>query len=92
MIGNGVTLGARCLLMQGVTLGAPTQARIDEMPTVGDDVVIGAGACLIGKIRVGDDVLVGVNAVVTEDVPDNSKVLPPDGTRVVPRTRRREEG
>lgn len=92
VIGNGVTLGARCLVMQGVTLGAPTQARIDEMPTVGDGVVIGAGACLIGKIRVGDNVLVGVNAVVTEDVPADSKVLPPAGARVAPKRPRREEG
>lgn len=86
VIGNGVTIGARCLLMQGVTLGAPSQARIGDMPTVGDDVVIGAGACVIGRIRVGDRVLIGVNAVVTEDVPDDSKVLAP-AARVTPRRR-----
>ena len=90
VIGNGVRLGARCLLMQGVTLGAPTQARIDEMPAVGDDVLIGAGACLIGKIHVGDNVLIGVNVVVTQDVPDNCKVLPPAEARIVPRGRREE--
>jgi len=87
VIGNGVTLGARCLLMQGATLGAPSQARIGDMPTLGDDVVVGAGACVIGRIRVGDDVLIGVNAVVTEDVPDDSKVLAP-AARVT--TRRRQ--
>jgi len=85
VIGNGVRIGQGCLLMHGVTLGAPSQAKIGAMPTLGDNVTVGAGACVIGKIIVGDDVLVGVNAVVTRDVPPNSLVLPPGEQRVVPR-------
>lgn len=85
VIGNGATIGERCLMMQNVTLGAPNQSRIGDMPTVGDDVVLGAGACLIGKIEVGNHVLVGVNCVVTGDVPDHSKVLPPAEMRIVAR-------
>lgn len=76
VIGNATRIGANALLMHGATLGAPTTARIAEMPTVGDDVVIGAGAKLIGGVTIGDDVLIGVNAVVTSDVPSRSKVLP----------------
>ncbi len=83
VIGNGARIGERCLMMHGVTVGAPSQARIGDMPAVGDDVVIGAGACLIGKIRVGNGVLIGVNTVLTRDVPDCSKVLPPSGMRVI---------
>lgn len=85
VIGNGVRIGRGCLVMQGVTLGAPSQGRIGEMPRIGDDVTIGAGACLIGKIEVGDRVLVGVNTVVTQDVPGDHKVLPPTEVRLVPR-------
>ena len=91
VIGNGARIGERCLMMQGVTVGAPSQSRIGDMPTVGDDVVIGAGACLIGKIQVGSGVLVGVNTVLTRDVPDHSKVLPPSGMRVIQRGARQEE-
>lgn len=87
VIGNGVRIGSDCLLMQGVTLGAPTQARIEEMPVLGDRVVVGAGACLIGKIRIGDDVLIGIHTTVTCDVPDHSKVLPPTEVRIEPRGR-----
>ncbi len=77
VIGNGAHIGSGCLMMQGVTVGAPTQARIDEMPRVGERVILGAGAKLIGKIQIGDDALIGVNTVVTRDVPAGAKVLPP---------------
>ena len=75
VIGGAVRIGARAFLLQGVTLGAPTPARVAEMPTLGDDVFVGAGACIIGPIRVGSRVFVGVNSIVTRDVPDDSKVL-----------------
>jgi serine O-acetyltransferase len=44
------------------------------MPQVGDDVFIAAGAKLIGDFKVGNNVFIGVNTLVTEDIPDNSKV------------------
>ena len=88
VVGAHARIGADCLLMHGVTLGAPDIERIDAMPRLGDGVVVGAGACLIGDITVGDGVLVGVNAVVTEDVPAHHKVLAGGGVRVVPRRRR----
>lgn len=83
VIGNGVRVGRDCLLMHGVTLGAPDQARISDMPTLGDGVVIGAGACVIGRVQVGDGALVAVNTVVTRDVPAGGKVLPA-GARYLP--------
>ena len=84
VIGNGVRVGRDCLMMQNVTLGAPTQARIDQMPTVGDGVLLGAGCAVIGEVTVGDGALIGVNAVVTRDVPPGAKVLPPEPTIVEP--------
>jgi len=85
VIGNSVRIGRDCLLMQGVTLGAPTVARIGEMPTIGDRVVLGAGSAVIGNVAVGDDSFVGAHALVTEDVPANSKVLARSGVEMWPR-------
>lgn len=76
VIGAHARVGKNCLLMHGVTLGAPTVDRITAMPTLGDDIIVGAGACIIGEVHVGDQVLVGVNAVVTQDVPAQHRVLP----------------
>ena len=44
------------------------------MPTLGDNVFVGAGSRLIGKIEIGDDVFIGVNCVVAEDIPAGTKV------------------
>ena len=88
VIGAHAKVGADCLLMHGITLGAPTLERIGDMPTLGDRVVVGAGAKILGGITVGDDVLVGVNTVVTRDVPANSKVLPPRDLEIVARRSR----
>lgn len=85
VIGGAARLGARAFLLQGVTIGAPTPARVAQMPTLGDDVFVGAGACLIGDIRVGSRVFIGVNAVVARDVPDDCKVLAAGGVEVTAR-------
>jgi serine O-acetyltransferase len=85
VIGGAARLGARAFLLQGVTIGAPTPARVAEMPSLGDDVFVGAGACVIGGIRVGSRVFIGVNAVVARDVPDDCKVLAAGGIEVIPR-------
>ena len=77
VIGNGVRIGSDCLLMQNVTLGAPTSARIEEMPSIGDRVTLGAGCAVIGRVSVGDDCFVGAHALVTQDVPAGARVLPP---------------
>lgn len=86
VIGNGAKIGSGCLMMQGVTVGAPTQARIGEMPQIGERVILGAGAKLIGNIRIGDDALIGVNTVVTRDVPAGAKVLPPESRIIEAKT------
>ena len=86
VIGGGARLGARAFLLQQVTIGAPTPGRVAEMPAIGDNVFIGAGARIIGRIRVGDDVFIGVNAVVAQDIPSGAKVTCAAGIRVDART------
>jgi serine O-acetyltransferase len=74
VIGPEVRIGRRCYIGQGVTLGYRwpgnrTPEPDDGNPVVGDKVVIGAGAKLLGKITVGDRALIGANSVVVRDVP-----------------------
>ena len=76
VIGPDVVIGARCRIHQGVTLGEPihTGDGVWAAPTVGDDVVLGAHAVLLGKVSVGDRAMVGANAVVTTDVAPDTRV------------------
>lgn len=85
VVGWKTRIGRDCLLMQNVTLGAPTLDRLDDMPTIGDRVVLGAGCAVIGRVAVGDDCFVGALALVTEDVPAGSKVLARGGVELRPR-------
>ena len=65
-------IGDNCVIFQNVTMGSKwSDGHCEgEAPTIGDGVMIGAGAVILGDIRVGNDVIIGANAVVTEDVPD----------------------
>lgn len=85
VIGWRARLGRGCTLMQNVTLGATTVARLEAMPKIGDRVVLGAGCCVLGDVSVGDDSFVGALALVTEDVPAATKVLARGGVESRPR-------
>lgn len=74
VIGGYAELGERILLHHQVTIGAATVGRIAQMPRIGSDVVIGAGAKLIGDLSVGDGCFIGANALVTRDVAAGTKV------------------
>lgn len=82
VVGHKVRVGARAHLLHGATLGGTTPRHRAEMPRLGDDVFVGAGACVLGDITVGDGAFVGVNAIVTEDVPARSKVVSTAGVEV----------
>ncbi len=69
VIGETAVIGNDVLVYHGVTLGGKTLDPVKRHPTVGDRVIIGAGAKLIGAITIGDDCAVGANAVVTKDMP-----------------------
>ncbi|MBD0282038.1 MAG: serine O-acetyltransferase [Thermoleophilaceae bacterium] len=75
VIGETAELGDDVTMYQGVTLGGTGFARGKRHPTVGDQVMIGAGAKLLGPIRIGDRSKVGANSVVIHDVPPNSTVV-----------------
>ena len=72
VIHRGARIGARVLICHQVTIGGAGRSR--GVPTVGDDVYLGAGAKILGDLRVGDNCIVGANAVVTKSVPDGSVV------------------
>jgi serine O-acetyltransferase len=75
VIGETAVIGENVTLFQGVTLGGTGKERGKRHPTIGDNVVIGAGAKVLGNITVGKDSMIGANAVVIRDVPDNSTVV-----------------
>ena len=69
VIGETAEVGDDVLLYHGVTLGGRSLSRVKRHPTVGDRVTIGAGARVLGPIRVGPEAQIGANAVVVKDVP-----------------------
>jgi serine O-acetyltransferase len=71
VINASVRAGRNLVVYHGVTLGAVR----NKSPILGDNVYIGAGAKVIGGIRIGSDVKIGANAVVTKDVPDGATVV-----------------
>lgn len=75
VIGETAEIGDDCTLYHGVTLGGTSWDKGKRHPTLGDNVVVGAGAKVLGPIRVGDGVRIGSNAVVLKDVPANATVV-----------------
>jgi serine O-acetyltransferase len=76
-------IGDDCLIRHGVTIGLASDGPGERPPHVGNRVKIGAGAVVVGAIKVGDDVVIGANAVVRRDVPPGALVLPPEPTVVL---------
>lgn len=75
VIGETAIIGDNVLLYQGVTLGGTGIIKGRRHPTIGNNVVIGAGAKILGNISIGDNAYIGANAVVIKDVPANSTVV-----------------
>lgn len=75
VIGETTVIGDDVLLYQGVTLGGTGLQKGKRHPTIGNNVVVGAGAKILGNITIGDGSYIGANAVVTKDVPPNSTVV-----------------
>ena len=75
VVGETAEIGDDVLLYQGVTLGGTGKERGKRHPTVGNHVVVGTGAKVLGNIRVGDHVKIGAGSVVVHPVPDNSTVV-----------------
>jgi len=75
VIGETSEIGDNVTLFQGVTLGGTGKFRGKRHPTLGSHVVVGAGAKVLGPIKIGDYVKIGANSVVLQDVPDHSTVV-----------------
>ncbi len=75
VVGETAIIGDNVLLYQGVTLGGTGLEKGKRHPTIGNNVVIGTGAKVLGNITVGDNSYIGANAVVIKDVPPNSTVV-----------------
>lgn len=84
VIGETAVIGDNCLLYQGVTLGGTGKESNKRHPTLGCNVIVGAGAKILGNINVGSNARVGAGAVVIKDVPANSTVVGVPG-RIIPK-------
>ncbi len=75
VIGETAEIGDDVLLYQGVTLGGTGNEQGKRHPTLGNHVVVGTGAKVLGSIRIGNHVKIGAGSVVVKPVPDNSTVV-----------------
>jgi serine O-acetyltransferase len=75
VIGETTEIGENVTIYQGVTLGGTSLEKKKRHPTIGDNVVIGSGAKILGPFRVGDNSRIGSGSVVVKEVPPNSVVV-----------------
>lgn len=75
VVGETTVIGNDCMLYQGVTLGGTTWTKGKRHPTLEDRVVVGAGAIVLGDIKIGHDSRIGSSSVVVHDVPPFSTVV-----------------
>ena len=90
VIGETAEIGDNCTLYQGVTLGGTGKDTGKRHPTLGDNVMVGAGAKVLGPFRIGDNAKIAAGAVVLEEIPANAtavgipaRVVRRDGVRVM---------
>lgn len=72
---NAHTIGEHFTICQLTTIGNKQHGRNDLLPSIGDNVCLGAGINIIGEIKIGNNVIIGAGSVVVKDVPDNSIVV-----------------
>lgn len=75
VIGETATIGNDCTIYHGVTLGGTGKDKYKRHPDLGDDVMVGCGAKILGPIKIGNNVKIGANAVITKPVKDNVTVV-----------------
>jgi serine O-acetyltransferase len=91
VIGETAEIGDNVTLYHGVTLGGTSLNKGKRHPTLGNNVVVGAGAKILGAIKIGDNSRIGANAVVVKDVPPNSVVVGVPG-QILLRSQPRQNG
>ena len=75
VIGETTEIGDNCVIYQGVTLGGTGKETGKRHPTLGNNVMVGAGAKVLGPIKIGNNVKIAAGAVVLSDIPDNSTAV-----------------
>jgi serine O-acetyltransferase len=75
VINSKAKIGKNCNIAHCVTIGQTNRGKLKGCPTIGDNVWIGAGAVIVGKINIGSNVLIAPNSFVNFDVPDNSLAI-----------------
>ena len=83
VIGETAEIGENCTLYHGVTLGGTSWAKEKRHPTLGNNVIIGSGAKILGPFKVGDDSKIGSNSVVVKEVPPTATVVGIPGRVVI---------
>lgn len=91
VIGETAEIGDNVMLYHGVTLGGTGKEKNKRHPTVGDNVMIGAGTIVLGPVTIGSNTKIGAGSVVTQDIPDNVTavgspvmIVRKDGVRIPP--------
>lgn len=84
-------IGKNLDISQGVTIGISGEGEKRGVPVIGDNVYIGPGAKIFGKITIGNNVKIGANAVVYKDIPDNAIVVLKPGFEIISFDSKREE-
>ncbi len=91
VIGETAVVGDNCLIYQGATLGGTGKDKGKRHPTLGDNVLVGAGAKVLGPFKVGNNVKIAANAVVLNAIPDNctavgvpARVVRMNGEKIAP--------
>lgn len=85
VIGETAEVGNNVTIYQGVTLGGTGKEKGKRHPTIGDNVVIGAGAKILGSFKIGDNVKIGAGSVVTKPIPSDTTVVGVPGRVVIHR-------
>ena len=83
VIGETAQIGNDCTIYHGVTLGGTGKDKAKRHPTIGNNVIIGAGSKLLGPIKIGNNVKVGAGAVVLKNIEDNATVVGVPGDRII---------
>ena len=77
VVHQDAVIGSNCIIFQNVTIGEKHSAKDNNhgVPTIGDNVMIGAGAVLLGDVHIGDNAVIGANAVIVKDVPSDKTAV-----------------
>lgn len=75
VIGETATIGDDCIIYHGSTLGGTGKDKLKRHPDIGNNVLVGAGAKVLGPIKIGNNVKIGANSVVLKNIPDNCTVV-----------------